>query len=187
MSNRDVTASEARLPQTKHIPSLSSLSLSSVMSIDAEGDNKRSSGHVVDIPKMSQLDDNNVIVSLLEETNPAVLITLRGLIQKFNLCRVSKSINLQLLCNKKEHWRSLLKYAETHTNVDPELFRKGINPLSTVLEMEDNVKGKTDRAAAAMYKAEFRRYVVFRAMKGFTAYKPAASFNDDTWLPLIFF
>jgi hypothetical protein len=136
---------------------------------------------------LAELDYNNIIVSRVEETSPDVLITLQGLIQEFNLCQVSQSINKDLLCNTKEHWRSLLEYAEQHTNVDPKLFIKGINPLSTLLEMDNKVIGKPDHEAATMYKMEFRNYVVFRVMVGPPAYKPAESFNDDKWLQLIFF
>ena len=121
---------------------------------------------------------------LIEETDPVILITLRGLIAEFYLCQVSKLINVELLCNNKQHWRSLLQYAEIHTNVKE---ARGINPLSSVLDVDKRVIDMEDHEAATMYKAEFRKYVVYRSIRGYTAYKPVESFRNDTWLNLIEF
>ena len=94
--------------------------------------------------------------------------------------RESDSLNA-FLSESKDTWRSLLEYAEAHTEVDNELSSPDIYPLSSVLKMNDRVVGKTDREVAMMYEEEFFNYVIFRQIKGPTAYKPFTSARDDKW------
>jgi len=109
-----------------------------------------------------------------------IIITLRGWIELLQRRRESDSLNA-FLSESKDTWRSLLEYAEAHTEVDNELSSPDINPLSSVLKMKDRVVGKTDREVAMMYEEEFINYVIFRQIKGPTAYKPFTSARDDKW------
>ena len=111
---------------------------------------------------------------------PKIIITLPGWMELLQRRRESDSLNA-FLSESKDTWRSLLEYAEAHTEVDNELSSPDINPLSSVLKMKDRVVGKTDREVAMMYEEEFINYVIFRQIKGPTAYKPFTSARDDKW------
>ena len=178
MSNRDVSASEARLPQTTLFPSLSSLSLESVMSIDGK---RKRTDRAVGTPE-DKVKNNERAVSIMLgiiELDPQILITLRGLIQELQLCQLSTINNEKFHCNDKDGWRRLLVYAENNTRVNQELVNNDINPFSSVQEVDQRVIDMNDHNAANEYKEEFRKYVIFRSITGLSAYNSIESYRDD--------
>ena len=115
----------------------------------------------------------------VRELDPHVLITLRGLIQEFQLCQLSQGNNGRLNCNDKGAWRNLLVYAEEHTRFDAGFGASKINPFSSVDEVDQRVEGMNDHEDADMYKAEFRKYVIFRSITGLSAYDSVESYRED--------
>ena len=132
------------------------------------------------LPSLSSLSHKRPRINDADgyQLDPHVLITLRGWIELLQRRRESDPLNA-FLSESKDTWRSLLEYAEAHTRFDAGFGASKINPFSSVHEVDQRVEGMNDHEDADMYKAEFRKYVIFRSITGLSAYDSVESYRED--------
>ena len=123
----------------------------------------------------------------LLQTDPATVITVKGLLQLLQLCQVSNRYTSLFSCREKTTWRFLLQHAESTTNANLESFTNGAKLLSTTADVDARVANLNDAQAAAAYKRAFIDYVIYRALAGHQAYKNVDDFRREGWFNLIWF